>query len=152
MRTRLHRPPSQTQSGPPLLRAGLQGESLLATIEPDGDSISDRMTNQIVHRRSLVAIPLQVRVLGVAYQQTPAFQMTGDTLTDALDQRLKVGNGRCRDRHEVRTLSSIRDVNSVEKKYVVVNIEIKRTAKPLNQRHCTGLCPGAGQARLLDEV
>ena len=135
------------------VRQRLQGEHLAARVRAHRDAIRDRVTQERIERPRFHGIAGQIAVLGIAFQQPLTFQETPDAPSDGVRQVCQLSTRRCLHpaKSGTRPFRAI-DVDTIEKKYMKVDVEIESTSEALNQRDCAGAGRRAGKSRFLDQV
>jgi hypothetical protein len=137
----------------PAVWQSLQGEHLPTRLWADGNSIGDRVADQLVHRPGLQAIAGQIADLRVPLQQSLALQEAPDPFGDGLRQLGEFSGGR--GFHRAKPLErSIgpNDRDPIQKQHVEVDVEVQRTAETLDQGHRAGTRPLASEPGLLDQM
>jgi hypothetical protein len=131
----------------------LRGEHLAACLWSDGNSIGDRVADQLVHRPGLQAIAGQIAVFRVSLQQPLALQKAPDPFGDGMRQFAQLGAGRGPHRAKPLERSIGPDnIDPIQKQHVEVDVEVQRTAEALDQGHRAGTRPLASEPGLLDQM
>ena len=133
-------------------RQRLEGEHLATLLRPNGDTVGDRRTQELLHRTGLEVIPGQVAVLRILFQQPLAFEVAANAHCQCLGQSGQLGAGRCLHPVETQRAIGTLDLNSVQEQHMEMDIQIQCAAKALNQGDRAGLSRPTREPGLPDRV
>lgn len=126
----------------------LQGERFAPRMGAERDAVGDRMAGEKIHERVVAGLCRQMGGLGVAFDQPPVLEVTGDPLGDALDQGVKLYRAGRRDPAKVHVALGARDVHPVEREHMEMYVQIQGTPGPLDESDRPGVGRRSGAARL----
>ena len=127
------------------LRQGLPREHLAPRVRAQRDAIRDPVAQELNQRTAFHRIAGQIAVLGIAFHQPPALQETSDAPSYGVPQvgQLSTARRLHPTKSRARPIRAI-DVDTIEKKYMQVKIQIEGTSQALHQRDGIGAGRGAG--------